>query len=115
MIQTLNHMPMVMLQLHHLHEHLYVNFLHVRCWGDEALGALITVDSASSYMQDAVPTEEQLAERTFEQVRSHQTMVRTQANARANRGVRRHWFELGEWVTMRPRPSPTNLAALFVR
>ncbi|KAJ1726404.1 hypothetical protein LPJ61_005208 [Coemansia biformis] len=71
MIQMLNHMPMVMSQLHHLCEHLYINFLHVGHWGDEALGVLITVDSTSSYMQDAVPTEEQLAEWTFEQVRSH--------------------------------------------
>ncbi|KAJ1727954.1 hypothetical protein LPJ61_004307, partial [Coemansia biformis] len=28
---------------------------------------------------------------------------------------RRRWFEPGEWVTMRPRPTPTNLAALFAR
>ncbi|KAJ1726443.1 hypothetical protein LPJ61_005182, partial [Coemansia biformis] len=65
--------------------------------------------------EGAVPTEEQLAHQTFEQVQSHRTMVRTRANARANRRVCRWWFEPGEWVTMRPRPIPTNLAALFAR
>ncbi|KAJ1732122.1 hypothetical protein LPJ61_002199 [Coemansia biformis] len=31
--------------------HLYVDLFHVRHWGDEALDALIAVDSASGYMQ----------------------------------------------------------------
>ncbi|KAJ1732715.1 hypothetical protein LPJ61_001919 [Coemansia biformis] len=42
---------MVMSQLHHPCKHLYVDFLHVRRWGNEALDALITVDSASRYME----------------------------------------------------------------
>ncbi|KAJ1727570.1 hypothetical protein LPJ61_004503 [Coemansia biformis] len=60
-----------------------------------------------------VPTEDKLAEHMFEQVRSHQTMVHTQANACANCRVQQHWFEPSEWVMMCLHLVPTNLATLF--
>ncbi|KAJ1727569.1 hypothetical protein LPJ61_004502 [Coemansia biformis] len=44
-VQMLNHMPMVMSQLHCPCKHLYIDLFHIRHWGDEALDALITMDS----------------------------------------------------------------------
>ncbi|PIA12753.1 hypothetical protein COEREDRAFT_12265 [Coemansia reversa NRRL 1564] len=58
---------------------------------------------------------EQLADLAWQQVENHCTIVRTRANAQANRGIRTHWFEPGEWVTIRTRPYPVNLAELGTR
>ncbi|KAJ2813458.1 hypothetical protein GGI24_006526, partial [Coemansia furcata] len=62
-----------------------------------------------------VPSEAELEALLYEQVESQRTMSRTRANARVNRGVRTHWFEIGDYVTKRPHPLPTNLAAMFTR
>ncbi|KAJ2800079.1 hypothetical protein H4R20_004196, partial [Coemansia guatemalensis] len=60
-------------------------------------------------------TRDRLAELSWRQVEEHRTMVRTRANERANRGVRTHWFEPGEWVTIRTKPYPSNLVDLGTR